>query len=275
LTEVPFFPQEAYQCGPAALAMALQTTGIAVTPDDLVPMVYIPDRKGSLQSGMIGGTRRHGRLAYPIEGFACLVRELTDGHPVIVLQNLGLSWIPRWHYAVVVGYDLDHQQVILHTGVTSRRRVRWSTFMRTWERASQWGLVVLEAGALPACAEEHAYLKAVLGLQQAHQYPQAQDGFQAAAAQWPQSVNARMGLGNILYLNGDLAGAEDAFRTASELDPSNGDAFNNLAHVLAESGRLEAAMQAIRKAIDLGGSNQPTYKQTFEDIKARLVTEQP
>ena len=25
---------------------------------------------------------------------------------LLVLQNLGLSWLPRWHYAVVVGYDL-------------------------------------------------------------------------------------------------------------------------------------------------------------------------
>ena len=29
LTNVPFFPQEAYQCGPAALAMALAWSGVS------------------------------------------------------------------------------------------------------------------------------------------------------------------------------------------------------------------------------------------------------
>jgi len=32
LTEVPFFPQEDYQCGPAALATVLNVTGVTITP---------------------------------------------------------------------------------------------------------------------------------------------------------------------------------------------------------------------------------------------------
>ena len=42
LTGVPFFPQEAYQCGPAALATVLGWSGTAVTPDALTPQVYVP-----------------------------------------------------------------------------------------------------------------------------------------------------------------------------------------------------------------------------------------
>ena len=37
LTEVPFYPQKEYQCGPAALATALAASGVEVTPDELVP----------------------------------------------------------------------------------------------------------------------------------------------------------------------------------------------------------------------------------------------
>ena len=82
-----------------------------------------PDRRGSLQSGLIGGARRLGRLAYPIRGRDCLLREVVAGHPVIVLQNLSLRWWPQWHYAVVIGYDLPQQAVVLHTGVNASRRV--------------------------------------------------------------------------------------------------------------------------------------------------------
>ena len=33
LTEVPFYPQKEYQCGPAALATALVASGVKVTPE--------------------------------------------------------------------------------------------------------------------------------------------------------------------------------------------------------------------------------------------------
>ena len=36
LSGTPFFPQEEYQCGPAALATVLNAAGVAVAPDDLV-----------------------------------------------------------------------------------------------------------------------------------------------------------------------------------------------------------------------------------------------
>lgn len=46
LTNVPFFPQEDYQCGPAALATVLTWSGVNVTPEQLTPQVYIPERWG-------------------------------------------------------------------------------------------------------------------------------------------------------------------------------------------------------------------------------------
>lgn len=270
LTDVPFYAQKAYQCGPAALAMVLRRTGVSVTPDELVPRVYVPDRKGSLQSGLISGSRRYDRLAYPIKGLSCLIQEVADGRPVIVLQNLGLSWAPRWHYAVVVGYDLSGQQVILHTGAKAYRRVRLTTFRQTWKRADFWGLLVLPAGQIPVCAREHDFLKAVLGLQQAGRIASANTAYQAAVDRWPRSVNANMALGNTRYALQDIDGAERSFRAAVTLDPHNGDALNNLAHILAEKGDLEQALAVIRRAIDEQGPNRDTYRRTFEEIQRRI-----
>ena len=82
LTAVPFFPQHKYQCGPAALAMAMSYSGVPVGPEDLVDEVYTPGRKGSLQSA-----RRHGRLAYEISDLASLFPEIAAGYPVIIQGN--------------------------------------------------------------------------------------------------------------------------------------------------------------------------------------------
>ena len=49
LTGVPFFPQDDYQCGPAALATSMASFNVNVTPEQLVSQVYLPARQGSLQ----------------------------------------------------------------------------------------------------------------------------------------------------------------------------------------------------------------------------------
>ncbi|HKB52378.1 MAG TPA: hypothetical protein VKD22_00145, partial [Ramlibacter sp.] len=61
LRNVPFFPQKEYECGPAALATVLASSGVAVTPDPLVKDVYLPARRGSLQLEMLAAARRYGR----------------------------------------------------------------------------------------------------------------------------------------------------------------------------------------------------------------------
>ena len=68
-------------------------------------------------------------LAYPLrDSLADLLREVAHGNPVIVFQNLGTRWLPRWHFAVVVGYDLQASKVILRSGTTERWRTTLATF---------------------------------------------------------------------------------------------------------------------------------------------------
>ena len=56
LRGTPFFPQEDYQCGPAALATVLRAGGAGGDAESLQPQVYLPARAGSLQRAL---HRRH------------------------------------------------------------------------------------------------------------------------------------------------------------------------------------------------------------------------
>ncbi len=268
IASVLFYPQDEYQCGPAALAMALAWSGLDVQPAQLTEKVYTASLQGSLQPAMIAGARRSGRLAYVISGTDALIREVAAGHPVIVLQNLGLSWVPRWHYAVAIGYDLPADAIVLHSGLDARERTAMGVFQNTWARAENWGLLVLPPGDLPATARENDMVEAALGLEKARQPAAAAKSYQAALSRWPQSLPAIMGLGNSYYALGDLKNSEHAFRRATETHPENGAAFNNLAHVLLGLGRREEALSAARRAVALGGPQQGIFKKTLEEIES-------
>jgi hypothetical protein len=66
LKDVPFFPQEEYQCGPAALATVLKAGGVDITPEALAEQVYLPTRQGSLQIELLAAARRQERIAYEL-----------------------------------------------------------------------------------------------------------------------------------------------------------------------------------------------------------------
>jgi tetratricopeptide (TPR) repeat protein len=249
--------------------MALTWSGVDVSPRDLTAEVFTPSRNGSLQSAMIAATRRHARIAYLLPNPHALVEEVAAGHPVIVLQNLGLSWYPVWHYAVVIGWDLTHDNLILHSGTTPHRQLGLSVFERTWARSQFWGLLVLPPSQLPAVAEAKAYLQALTHLERLGRWDVAAEGYQTALGRWPDSLPAVVGLGVCLYRIGNLAAAEVHFRDAIAKFPHEGVLYNNLAHVLMEMGRSDEATQSALKAVEIGGPRKADFESTLEAIKYR------
>jgi tetratricopeptide (TPR) repeat protein len=266
VADVPFFPQEDNYCGPAALATALGWSGVAVAPDDLAARVYTPEREGTLQNDIVAAARREGRLAVPVGSLRDVMAELAAGHPVVVFQNLGLSWYPQWHFAVAVGYDLAQRDIILRSGREAERVTALETFERTWERGDRWAVVVLPPDRLPASAEEDAVLRAAAGLERAGRGADAARAYATILERWPDSFAALMGLGNARYGEGDLAAAEAAFRQAIAASPERAEAWNNLAYVLAAGGRTQEARAAAREAIRLSPDNEAPYRETLEEV---------
>jgi hypothetical protein len=155
LTQVPFFPQDDYQCGPAALATIMSQAGVRVEPQSLVDEVWLPSRHGSLQVEMLATPRRHGLVSYRLEPhYVDLLREVAAGHPVVVLQDVGLMTplIAEWHYAVVNGYDYATGTIFLRSGKNPRQQMPFSYFERTWLAGKYWAMVVTPPEEIAATA---------------------------------------------------------------------------------------------------------------------------
>jgi tetratricopeptide (TPR) repeat protein len=267
LSHVPFFPQEAYQCGPAALATLLVDQGIQVEPDTLVPEVYIPERRGSLQTEMLAAARARGLVAYPLAPeLEDVLREVAAGHPVLVFQNLGVSFAPQWHYAVVIGYDLPAREIVLRSGTIERHVNSFSRFERTWLRGGRWAFVAVPPDSPPDTAEALPWLHAANGLENTGRLQAASTAYRTATVRWPEHPVGWIGLGNVRYALQDLEGAESAFRGLIDRQPETDAAWNNLAHVLKARGCGEQARAAADCAVALDPDN-PRYRQTRETVR--------
>ena len=284
LDDTPFYPQERYQCGPAALTTVLAKSGAEVSLDDIVGKVYLPGRQGSLQVELLAATRTEGRLPYVIDGsLAAIWRELETGRPVLVLQNLGVEAIPRWHYAVVVGIDAERGEVVLRSGTDRRRVTRIRTFLHTWRRGGYWGMVVLVPGQLPTAPNRSRYFEAIAALEQAGRAVRdditRQEGkagraeeaawaWQTALREWPGDTVALFGLANAHLAKAEYAAAETAYRDLLERVPDLPAARNNLALALAAQEKFDTALEQIRVA--LSNNPDPAMEKELRDTEATI-----
>jgi tetratricopeptide (TPR) repeat protein len=258
LSGTPFFPQEEYQCGPAALATVLNAAGVAVAPDDLVDQVYLPKQHGSLQVELLAATRRADRIPYQIEPTLDALREeLEAGRPVLVLQNLGLGFLPVWHYAVVVGIDPAGDYVTLRSGIEHRKQSRATDFLHNWQMASNWGMVVLSPGEMPASTTPRRLLTAVAQAEPMLSIASRKRAYHAALDRWPGNITARFGYAHALHAAGELTAAESGYRDIVNQYPRHAAALNNLSEVLADRGCYTQATAIARRALAIATEDQP------------------
>jgi tetratricopeptide (TPR) repeat protein len=227
---------------------------------------------------MLAAARRQGALALPTPGdLAGLLSVVTAGRPVVVLQNLGLAWAPRWHYAVVIGYDLPRRQVFLRSGITRREVMSLRTFDYTWARSGRWGMMVSPPGELPASAAQSDVELALAALERFSSAPTMITHYQTAAHRWPDSLLLRIGLGNAYARAQQLDAAEQAFRGAAEGHPRSAIVLNNLASVLQARGKWDEALRTADRALEaaIGSEWQGHAQATRDEIRAAIRASAP
>jgi len=274
LIDTPFFAQKELQCGPAALATVLTESGVETTPDRLSPQIFLPDRKGTLQLELIGAVRRHGRVPYVIDPQPdALVAQLLEDRPVLILQDLGAGPIRLYHYAVVIGI-LPGKKVVLRSGTEKRVILNEDAFARSWQKAGNWGLVVLRPGELPGNADLDRYVKAVAALESLGHRQVAEQGYRAVLARRPQHPAALFGLGNGLLVKKEYGEAEKIYKKILAEQPDNPAVLNNLAEALLRQGLRKEALETIDRALS-GPPLPPDLAEVLAQTRREIIAASP
>ena len=141
IENVPFYPQEVYQCGPASMAGVLNYWGVNVSPEEIAAEIYSPSAKGTLTLDMILYAERKGLKANGYKGNLLNIKEKIDsGYPIIVLVDLGFWIYQQNHFMVVTGYD--ESGVIVNSGKEGQKFIASKDFLKSWRRTNFWTLLI-------------------------------------------------------------------------------------------------------------------------------------
>jgi tetratricopeptide (TPR) repeat protein len=251
---VPVIAQTENFCGPASLAMMLQWAGAKnVHMETLATQVYTPALQGTLQVDLLAAARRNEKFVVLLKSLNSMLKEVHEGHPVLVLQNLGLSWYPVWHYAVLTGYDLKENLVTLHSGLSEPSLLKLSTFDYTWRRGGSWALVILPLGELPSSATEREVIQASVDLEKVIGLGEKTVRiYRAILKRWPGNLESRIALANFYESTGERGRAIKELESAVNTHPQSSPAWHNLAILRFQNHQkvkaLAAAAMAIRTA---------------------------
>jgi ABC-type bacteriocin/lantibiotic exporter with double-glycine peptidase domain len=147
ISDVPFFPQSKYQCGPAALASVLNYYGCRVNQGTIVEAIYKKRLKGTLSIDMTLFARRMGFDARAYRGsLTDLKGHILKDRPLIVFQDLGYPLLPIRHFSVVIGYDDAEGILVLHSGKRINKVISYERFLRSWAEMEYWTLLILPNG---------------------------------------------------------------------------------------------------------------------------------
>jgi len=141
IEDVPFYPGEDYQCGPASLAGVLNYWGVTVSPGDIAREIFSPSAGGTLNFDMSLYVRSRGLQALQYSGtIEDLKEKITSSYPLIVLVDYGFSIYQVNHFMVVVGFT--DEGVVVNTGREERRLIPSRDFLKAWKRTKYWTLLI-------------------------------------------------------------------------------------------------------------------------------------
>ena len=263
---VPFIKQDKNHCAPASLSMILESLGKKTDLRLLSSQMITPGASGTYSTDLISSIRRQGMLGVEVNNLENLLVEISAGNPVLVFQNLGFSFYPRWHYAVALGYELKGPDMILHSGTDKYLKTDMRLFERTWELAGNWGLVILAPGKLSATGTELAHASSASGLERIGKLAEAEISYETILEKWPKSLPALIGLGNIKYAKKSFKQSMNYLKQATQYHPESSMAWHNLAIAQGAAKRIKAARFSSSTALKLANpSEKVAFKENLKD----------
>lgn len=140
---VPFFAQDEYMCGPAALASVIGFYGASTGMDEVASEVYAEKLKGTLPMDLLIYAREKGFDAkYFKGGMESLKQSLVRGEPLILFLNLGYESYPVGHYIVAIGMDEKAGYLFAHSGMKKEERFTMKEIERSWSKTGYSTLLV-------------------------------------------------------------------------------------------------------------------------------------
>lgn len=271
--DVAFLEQDPDLCASSSLDMILHyyrnLGDIKSIPERtwLDRFLLLPERKGTLQLDLVSTTRQTELIPYVLEGNAsALFYELDAGNPVIVLVNLGLSWIPQWHYAVVKGYDWKEKTFYWHSGTNKNEAIPFSKFKFKHTYSDYWMLVPVPKNRIPVSAEPENFLRALIDFERVHGYRKTLSAYAQAHQHWPGIPSITIAYANALYQSEMYHKARTLYRDA--LGQSNSViAMNNLALAELHLGDSEKAEEIILKALESETMHKAALEDTLKEIR--------
>jgi ABC-type bacteriocin/lantibiotic exporter with double-glycine peptidase domain len=141
IRDVPFYPQEAHQCGPASLAGVLHYWGVDASPGDIAREICSKSAGGTLGMDMAFYAKRVSLKSCQYRGsLEDLKGHIDSDCPLIVLVDYGFWVFQRNHFMVVVGYDENN--VIVNSGEERLKTMPVQGFLNAWEKTGFWTLLI-------------------------------------------------------------------------------------------------------------------------------------
>jgi hypothetical protein len=141
IENVPFYPQEIFQCGPASLAAVFNHWGTKVSPEEIGAEIFSQSARGTLTMDMVLYAEGKGFSVRQYKGdLAGLHRNIDSGFPLIVMVDYGFSIYEKNHFMVILGYN--EEGLWVHSGREREKFIPLKDFLPTWEKTGSWTLLI-------------------------------------------------------------------------------------------------------------------------------------
>ena len=259
-----FFKQDKNFCGPSALAVVMNYWGDDVTQEKVAEAIYHASIKGSLTVDLENYAFKRGFFAqageFELDKLGPMIRE---GIPIIVMVQV-MPFIKRNHYLVLFGYNETRQIVMAYTGKEEPILMGYGDFVRKWESAGKWALIVAPPQKVDWELDSYYLNKLGLIYEESGLNDLAVVYYKKAIKEDNSRALYFFNLGNVYVKLSEYEQAVLYYNKAIGADKTYADAYNNIAYSLYLDGRnLDMAEDYALQAITLPSEKKGYYYDTL------------